>query len=416
MRIALVSDCYPPRLGGIEVQVADLAAQLRTAGHHAVVITATPGPSTPFVLRLPGPVSLGAPVGLGAGRALAKVLARADVVHAHLGVLGPFAQRAAGIAAGQGVPTVLTWHSLPGSSPLAMALAPGWRRLLEQGVNPTAVSSVAAEQLATLLRSASVPVLRNGLDLAGWSVDPGGSHLRPADGKRTEDPGVLPPRVVSAMRFAVRKRPLRLVALMSRVRDLVPASRRPRLSILGDGPWWAPLDVLVRSTPLREWVELPGRIPRERMADHLRSSDLYVAASRREAFGIAALEARCAGLPVAGYAGSGVADLVDAGLGGVLAGSDREMANALAGLLTDPSRLARYAAYHRSHPPLAHDWPVVTAATLRQYERAYRGGGPSRADIGSVAVGADGASEGSRPREVARGAEATDARTGSSPR
>ena len=33
MKVALLSDCYPPRTGGIESQVGDLAAQLVLAGH-----------------------------------------------------------------------------------------------------------------------------------------------------------------------------------------------------------------------------------------------------------------------------------------------------------------------------------------------------------------------------------------------
>ena len=43
MKIALLSDCYLPRLGGIEVQVHDLAARLIDRGHEVVVLTATPG-------------------------------------------------------------------------------------------------------------------------------------------------------------------------------------------------------------------------------------------------------------------------------------------------------------------------------------------------------------------------------------
>lgn len=43
MKVALLSDCYLPRLGGIEVQVHDLAGQLRAHGHEVEVFTATPG-------------------------------------------------------------------------------------------------------------------------------------------------------------------------------------------------------------------------------------------------------------------------------------------------------------------------------------------------------------------------------------
>ena len=45
MRIALVTDCYLPQVGGIEMQVAQLALHLKAAGHDPQVITPTPGPA-----------------------------------------------------------------------------------------------------------------------------------------------------------------------------------------------------------------------------------------------------------------------------------------------------------------------------------------------------------------------------------
>lgn len=42
MRVLIVSDCYAPRLGGIETQVRDLARNLLAAGHEPAVVTATP--------------------------------------------------------------------------------------------------------------------------------------------------------------------------------------------------------------------------------------------------------------------------------------------------------------------------------------------------------------------------------------
>ena len=45
LRIGLVSDCYVPRLGGIEMQVHDLARHLQAAGNEVVVITPTAGPA-----------------------------------------------------------------------------------------------------------------------------------------------------------------------------------------------------------------------------------------------------------------------------------------------------------------------------------------------------------------------------------
>ena len=39
----MLTDCYLPRLGGIEVQTHDLTARLVERGHDVVVFTATPG-------------------------------------------------------------------------------------------------------------------------------------------------------------------------------------------------------------------------------------------------------------------------------------------------------------------------------------------------------------------------------------
>ena len=44
VKVALLSDCYLPRLGGIEVQTHDLARHLVALGHEVEVFTATPGP------------------------------------------------------------------------------------------------------------------------------------------------------------------------------------------------------------------------------------------------------------------------------------------------------------------------------------------------------------------------------------
>lgn len=357
MLIALVSDCYAPRLGGIEVHVADLAAHLRAAGHTVRVITATPGEREAGLLRLTPPVPLGVPINPWARPALTSLLRGADVVHVHQGIVAPFAHQAASIAVELHVPTVLTWHSLVAGSPATRVLARSWRAWVDAGAVPTAVSTVAAAQIAQVVHRPRVEVLRNGLDLARWHPD----GPLPQQG----DDGAA--HVVSAMRFAVRKRPGALIAMMARVRAAMAPAQRPTLTILGDGPWLAPVQQVVALSALRAWVHLPGRVPRSDLLETYRRAHLYVAASRREAFGIAALEARTAGLPIAGYAGTGVADIVEHAVGGVLATSDADMVNRLGALLNDRKRLRAMSAYHREYVLAEHDWPRVARDTLHSY-------------------------------------------------
>ena len=52
MRIALVSDWYAPRLGGIEAHLVALKERLERAGHEVHVVTTTPGDESETVHRV----------------------------------------------------------------------------------------------------------------------------------------------------------------------------------------------------------------------------------------------------------------------------------------------------------------------------------------------------------------------------
>src|SRR3569623_281966 len=45
LRIAIISDWYLPRLGGIELYLGELTARLKAAGHDVEVLTPVPGPA-----------------------------------------------------------------------------------------------------------------------------------------------------------------------------------------------------------------------------------------------------------------------------------------------------------------------------------------------------------------------------------
>ena len=93
MRILHVTDCYLPRLGGIETHVQDLVTQQRAEGHDAGVLTLTPAggdaADPEWVTRVAYPrVSVTGPA--HATRQVLDLLAGADVVHAHVSVVSPF--------------------------------------------------------------------------------------------------------------------------------------------------------------------------------------------------------------------------------------------------------------------------------------------------------------------------------------
>ena len=205
-------------------------------------------------------------------------------------------------------------------------------------------------------------MLPNGIDVARWAA-PAGAPARHADD------GAQGIRLVSAMRLAGRKRPLQLLRVVRRVRELAGAAVPLHLDVLGEGPQRGRLERYVARNGLEGVVSLPGRVAREELPERYAAADIYIAPGRLESFGIAALEARTAGLPVVGRAGSGIEEFVRDGVNGYLAGDDEAMARALARLVGDGDLRATMAAYNREHPP-EQSWDDVVAGAEAEYERA----------------------------------------------
>ena len=98
-------------------------------------------------------------------------------------------------------------------------------------------------------------------------------------------------------------------------------------------------------------------------------ADLYLSTARLEAFGIAALEAHTAGLPVVAPRGTGVEDFVTPGVDGLLEPSDVAVARAVARLAADPAERERMRVHLRA-APAQQDWHSVVRSTLAEYRRA----------------------------------------------
>ncbi|HZY01621.1 MAG TPA: glycosyltransferase [Dermatophilaceae bacterium] len=379
MKIAMLSDCYLPRLGGIEVQVHDLAARLIGRGHDVVVFTATPGSRGErggFVDRVDGVVvhrlalrlPFELPVNPLAPGLLRQRLADGgfDVAHVHMGVLSPFAVDCTRVTTDLGLPTAMTWHCMLGPFEPVFRAAGYVRGWASSGVVMSAVSAVAAEPLQRVVGPAGkVNVLSNGIDVEQWamSVEPIPPR-EPGDSDSGNDV-----RVVSAMRLASRKRPLPLLRTMARVRELVPAEIGIRLEIFGDGPDRGRLERFIAAHEMGAWVRLPGRVTREELRGRYASSDVFVAPAPLESFGIAALEARTVGLPVVGRRGSGVQEFVKDGLNGYLAIDDEAMARSLARLVVDAGLRESMTAYNRSTPP-EQSWDRILDGAEAEYRRA----------------------------------------------
>lgn len=362
MRIVHISDCYLPRLGGIEQQVSGLAAAQLAAGHEVHVITATRLSEAPeasiggvAVHRLTAPLPFDLPLHPRAGRVIHRRLGElgADVVHVHLGSVSPFAWAGLRAADALHLPTLTSVHSIWG--PLSRGLYALGRRLLDWPAT-TRVSAVseAAAELVARAADCEVAVIGNGVELSGWqAVDrPAGERLR----------------LVSATRFSARKRVLPLLLVMRRLRARLGADC-PTLTIAGAGVSWRLASWLLGPLGLRDLVQLPGRLKREQLAALYADSDVFVQLSVRESFGLAAIEARAAGLPVVGRTGTGFTEFVTPGESGLLVSNDAAAVDAIAGLHRNRELLERLRRGSREHRP-SQTWQRLTAAVEAAYAAA----------------------------------------------
>jgi len=336
-------------VGGIETQVAALAAEQRQMGDRAWVITATPGPMTEHVRRISIPLPGALPVHPRTRVNVVRALREdpCDVLHVHMGAVSPFAWGAVRAGRQLGIPTLVTVHSMWGKLSRAGyglgARGTDWSKFHLAGV-----SNVAADAIAQAIPAAApVSITPNGIDPVPW--------------RTTETPSSEEPlHIVTVMRLAPRKR---LGALLRIFRDVHAQRPASRLTIIGDGP--------LHSSGERRAKELPvtfaGRLDRRGILDVFRTAHVYVQPSIQESFGIAALEARCTGLPIVARSGSGLDSFIDDGLEGFLMPSDAAMATLLATI--EPAELLRIRQHNMTtDPPVT--WPDVIPMVRQAYQRA----------------------------------------------
>jgi glycosyltransferase involved in cell wall biosynthesis len=398
MRIAHITDCYLPRLGGIERQVQGLATAQLEAGHQVTVITSVPAsaplrarakptrsataqqgpaqhPMTPAGTTPPAELTvLRPPAGPGMRpgsiRYLASLRGRQavlrggyDLVHVHASTFSPLAYLAAGAASSAGTATVATLHSLWSyATPIFRGAdaALDWRAW---PITWTAVSTAAADSLSQVLRPGTeISVLANGVSPERWRLP-----RRPRDPRRVV--------IVSVMRLAARKRPLPLLRVLREVRAQVPADISIEVQIIGAGPQREAMLSYLRRHRMTGWVELTGQLDQPAIRDRFADADLYVSPATLESFGIAALEARCAGLPVLAFAGTGVSDFIEHGRNGLLVHSDDQLTTALAMLARLPASRAELAgqdpAVAEHAGEFGYTWDQVLRTCEQVYQRAF---------------------------------------------
>jgi starch synthase len=311
---------------------------------------------------------------------MAANLEQVDLVHSHTW----YANLAGHLAKLQHrVPHVMTLHSLEPLRPWKVdQLGGGYavssfceRSAVEAADAVIAVSRAMAEDVRTAYPAvdpARVSVVHNGIDPDEYRPDPGTDVL--------ERLGVAPdrPTVIWVGRVTPQKGVGHLLEMASRLR---PDTQLVLLAGASDTAAFG-AEAGTRAGELREthpglhWIE--AMLPKRDVVQLLSHATVFVCPSVYEPFGLVNLEAMACGLPVVATAVGGIPEIVVEGVTGHLVplstgGAEEAVGAALAeavqGLLDDPSRAAAMGAAGRRRVEEQFTWRSVAARTAALYER-----------------------------------------------
>lgn len=376
MRVLVVTNDFPPRVGGINDYVAQLVGRLPPGS--ATVFSSTFGDAASFDASFPQPVVRAAtgmllptPVVITRVSGLVEEV-RPDVVL--FGAALPLAYMGATLRARHGVPYVACSHGFE----LAATIVPGGgaflRRLGRTAAAVTVVSRFVGERLSPYLGPrCEMPMLPSGVDVARFhpGVDADDVRARHALG-----PG---PVVTCVSRLVPRKGQ---DSLIRACRPLVEEWPTLRLLLVGRGPYEAALRRLVAHEEMTSHVVFTGEVPATALPAYFRAGDVFAMPCRTrwggldvEGLGAVYLQAAAVGRPcIAGRSG-GAPEAVRPDETGLVVDGARlaDITDALRRLLRDPARAQAMGAAGAAWIHDAWSWEAMAARLRLILERAADG-------------------------------------------
>ncbi|MGH3734082.1 MAG: glycosyltransferase family 4 protein [Micromonosporaceae bacterium] len=366
MRVAIVTESFPPDVNGVAHSVVRVAEHLLRRGHTPLVVAPAPGrlvdaerhdAGLPYpVLRVPSVAMPGYQtfrIGLPTRR-LEQALTAYDIEVVHLA--SPFALGAWGlnVAVRLGLPVVAVYQTdvpgFAGSYRLGVGRTAAWRwiRRIHNAADRTLAPSTEASTALAEHGVRRVRLWRRGVDVQRF--DPG---KRDEQWRRRLAPGgeVI---VGYVGRLAGEKR-LELLEPVTRLSGV-------KVVLVGDGPT---REAVRRALPRAEFL---GQRTGEELARLYASFDVFTHTGPYETFCQCVQEALASGLPVVAPAAGGPLDLVAPGRTGFLvppedAGAVRD---AVATLVADPQLRQAYGQAAR-RSVANRTWVAVGDQLLRHY-------------------------------------------------
>lgn len=352
MKLALVTETFPPEINGVAMTFGVIARELGRRGHEVTVYrpyrSDLPAPATHPEFRevaLPGCPIPGYPqlrLGLPAWARLRRrwQAERPDLVH--VVTEGPLGASAVTVARELGLPVTSSFHTNfhaytrhYGFAPLHRATL-GWLRRVHNRTRRTFAPTAELCTELTDLGFENLAVLSRGVDTARFNPALRNEALRQRWGAGPDTPVVL-----HVGRVAAEKNYPLLFRAFAAMRAAEP---RCRFVLVGDGPLRRGLERANRD------CLFTGFIPRDELARHYASADIYIHASLTETFGNVFTEAMASGLAVAGFDYAAARQFVRHGENGlaVPCGDPAALVTAAAQLAAQPALRARLRAAARA--------------------------------------------------------------------
>jgi len=324
MNILMVTNTFPPHVGGVAISVRRFTEEFRRSGHRVLVVAPEfeEAPRTeqdvvrvPAVQRFNGSdFAVPVPVTLRVSAALKAFLPQ--VVHSHHPfLLGDTALR---VAASREVPVVFTHHTMyekythyvPGDSPqlkrFVIDLTTGYCNLCDAVIAP---SRTVADLL--LRRGVTVPVtvIPTGVDLKVFAGADGSAYRREA--------GI--PESAFVVGHVGRLVPEKNVGFLAEaVAGFLARHPGGRFLLVGEGPSKERLLETFAGHGLSERVHLGGVLQGRELASAYNAMNVFAFASLTETQGMVLTEAMASGVPVVALDAPGAREVVRDGVNGRL--------------------------------------------------------------------------------------------------
>lgn len=343
MRIALMTNNYKPIMGGVPISIERLARELEAMGHEVTIFAPTyrEQQEEENVFRyatcmkhfiggivLPNPFD----------RRIEKEFRRNpyDIIHVHHPML--IGRTAVHLSRKYGIPLVFTYHTR--YEQYASCYTKGICKL--DRIMPFYlhtflkhchfVFAPTAGMQRYLTDCCHVPlektgVLPTGIERRNFEI----SEEQARDVRARYEAEHMP-LLLTVSRMAHEKNVSFLLESLAKVKQIY--GKPFRMLMVGDGPDLEALRKQSERLGLWEQVVFTGAVPNERIGEYFKAADGFLFASRTETQGIVVLEAFAGATPVIAVRASGVEDLVDDGVNGILTEEDTgEYAEKLADFL-----------------------------------------------------------------------------------